>query len=208
MRSLLENYGYWALLIGTFLEGETIMVMAGYFAHQEYLNIYLVMVIGFIGTLCGDQLWYFIGRWYGPKLVQRFPSWKRPTERAFGLLNKYDKYFILSFRFFYGIRNVSPVVIGMARVPIWRYFYLNVIAAIVWAIALGLAGYGFGAVLRQYLRGFGRYELYIFIGLVAVALAIWLVHIGRRLRRARREAAEAAAAEAAARSAIKAEGQG
>jgi len=37
LQSFIENYGYAAILIGTFLEGETILVLAGLAAHQGYL---------------------------------------------------------------------------------------------------------------------------------------------------------------------------
>jgi membrane protein DedA with SNARE-associated domain len=185
LQELVSEYGYVALFVLTFFEGETIMLVSAYAAHQGYLDIRWVLLIGFLGTFCGDQLWFFVGRKWGPQIVQRFPSWKGPTEKAFALLNKYDAYFILSFRFFYGIRNVTPVVIGMARVPVWRYFFLNMTAAIIWALAFGLSGYGFGVVIREYFSGLKHLELYIFGGLILLGVVIWLIHTFRRLRRAR-----------------------
>jgi membrane protein DedA with SNARE-associated domain len=185
LQELVSEYGYVALFILTFFEGETIMLLSAYAAHQGYLDIRLVLLIGFLGTFAGDQLWFFVGRKWGPQIIQRFPSWKAPTEKAFVLLNKYDTYFILSFRFFYGIRNVTPVVIGMARVPIWRYFFLNMTAAIIWALAFGLSGYGFGVVIKEYFASLKSFELYIFGGLIALGGIIWLIHTFRRLRRAR-----------------------
>ncbi len=180
LQELLDTYGYLALFVGTFLEGETIMLLSGYAAHAGYLNIYWVTFIGFAGTFCGDQLWYFVGRKWGNRLIERFPSWKAPTERAYGLLKKYDVLFILSFRFFYGVRNVSPIVIGMSGLPRWRYFYLNMIAAAVWAVSFALIGYGFGTVVSEFFRNVEHDETYIFAALALVGFAVWLVHVHRR----------------------------
>jgi membrane protein DedA with SNARE-associated domain len=54
--SIIENYEYAAILIGTFLEGETILVLAGLAAHQGYLVLTWVILAAFLGSLGGDQL--------------------------------------------------------------------------------------------------------------------------------------------------------
>ena len=36
LEPLVSTYGYPALLVGTFLEGETILVIAGFLAHRGY----------------------------------------------------------------------------------------------------------------------------------------------------------------------------
>ena len=62
LTSLIEDYGYLALLIGTFLEGETILVLAGFAAQRGHLEIEWVIVVAFIGSFSGDQLFFYIGR--------------------------------------------------------------------------------------------------------------------------------------------------
>lgn len=59
MEQLLNDYGYLALFIGTFLEGETILVLAGIAAAHDFLDLKTVIIVAFIGSYCGDQLWYF-----------------------------------------------------------------------------------------------------------------------------------------------------
>ncbi len=59
---LIRNYGYWAVLVGTFLEGETILVLGGLSAHLGYLKLPWVIAAAFCGTLPGDQLYFFLGR--------------------------------------------------------------------------------------------------------------------------------------------------
>ena len=49
LQSLIENYGYLAILIGTFLEGETIVILAGFAAQLGYLELPWVIVTAIAG---------------------------------------------------------------------------------------------------------------------------------------------------------------
>jgi len=58
LESIVDTYGYVAVLLGTFLEGETILVLGGFAAHRGYLALPWVIVAAFFGSLCGDQLFF------------------------------------------------------------------------------------------------------------------------------------------------------
>jgi hypothetical protein len=79
LQSIIENYGYVALLVGTFLEGETILVLAGLAAHQGYLVLTWVILAAFLGSLCSDQLFLF-GRKHSQAVLSRCPAWKEKAE--------------------------------------------------------------------------------------------------------------------------------
>ena len=65
----------------------------------------LAALSGFAGTVCGDQTYYWIGRRWGRPLMHRFPRLEARCQPAFDFLRKYDNWFILGFRFVYGVRN-------------------------------------------------------------------------------------------------------
>jgi membrane protein DedA with SNARE-associated domain len=187
----IETYGYYALLIGTFFEGETIMVLSGFAAQRGLLDLYWVMAVGFCGTFAGDQLYYFIGRHWGTKLLARRPAWQAPADRAYRLLRRYEIPFILSFRFLYGIRSVSPFIIGMSGIPVRRFFLLNLVAAVVWSIAVAALGYFLGHAAELFLAEIKQYEMWLFGGLVALGVCVWIVHaLRRQLAAAARQRAE------------------
>src|SRR4030067_867088 len=141
LESLLQEYGYLALLLITFIEGETTVILAGVAAHLEYLDINWVIVAAIVGTLAGDQTWYYIGRRWGPKIIARRLSWQEGAAKVYKHLHRHQYWLILSFRFYYGLRNVTPFVIGSAQIPRLRFFVLNLIGAIVWAHTLAYRGY-------------------------------------------------------------------
>ena len=184
LTELIKNYGYLAILIGTFLEGETILILGGFAAHMGFLELPWVIASAIAGSFSGDQLYFYIGRHYGPKIIARRLSWQEGAAKVYKHLHRHKNLLILSFRFFYGFRNVTPFAVGAAHISRSRFFTLNLIGAIVWAISFAYAGYLFGEAFRLLLDDFKRYELYVLFALVFVGLMIWLMTLIRHRRRA------------------------
>jgi membrane protein DedA with SNARE-associated domain len=184
LTELIRNYGYLAILTGTFLEGETILILGGFAAHMGFLELPWVIVSAIAGSFSGDQLYFYIGRHYGPKIIAKRLSWQEGAEKVYKHLHRHKNLLILTFRFFYGFRNVTPFAVGAAHVSRSRFFTLNLIGAIVWAISFAYAGYLFGEAFRLLLDDFKRYELYVLFALVFVGLMIWLITLIRHRRRA------------------------
>ncbi|RMR14702.1 DedA protein, partial [Pseudomonas savastanoi pv. glycinea] len=112
LQNFLNEFGYFALFLGTFFEGETILVLAGFLAFRGYMDLNIVILVAFCGSYAGDQLWYFMGRKHGRKLLARKPRWQLMGDKALRLVRKHPDIWVLSFRFVYGLRTVMPVAIG------------------------------------------------------------------------------------------------
>jgi membrane protein DedA with SNARE-associated domain len=117
LQQFLQEFGYFALFLGTFFEGETILVLAGFLAFRGYMDLKLVMIVAFLGSYAGDQLWYFLGRKHGRKLLARKPRWQLMGDKALEHIRKHPDIWVLSFRFVYGLRTVMPVAIGLSGLP-------------------------------------------------------------------------------------------
>ena len=184
LTELIKNYGYLAILIGTFLEGETILILGGFAAHMGFLELPWVIASAIAGSFSGDQLYYYIGRHFGRKIIAKRLSWQVGAQKVYKHLHRHQNLLILSFRFFYGLRNVTPFAVGAAHISRVRFFSLNLIGAIVWAFAFAYAGYLFGEAFRLLLDDFKRYEMYVLLGLMLIGLMIWLITLSRHRRRA------------------------
>ncbi len=181
--SIIDTYGYVAILIGTFLEGETILVLGGFAANGGYLHLPWVILVAFIGSLCGDQLFFFLGRWHSEAVLRKWPSWKVRVDKAQSLVDRFRTPLILLFRFLYGLRTVTPFVIGMGPVPTAQFVLLNAVGAIVWAIAVGTGGYLFGSALEALIGNIKHYEIQILGAVAIIGLLIWTIHFYLRRRR-------------------------
>jgi len=184
LETLLHDYGYPILVLGTFLEGETVMILGGIAAHLGYLSLDWVIGCGFLGTLLGDQLYFYLGRRHGPGLLAWRPSWQTPLQRVHRIMEAYPELLILGFRFLYGIRTVTPFAIGMSQVSYLRFTLLNLIGAALWAVATGLAGYYFGRGVEVVLGEIKHFELALFAIVGVCGVLIWVLIIFRRRRKA------------------------
>lgn len=188
LAELLDRYGYVAVVLGTFLEGETILVMAGFAAHQGYLHLPGVMLAAFAGSLAGDQLAFFAGRLYGKRILARFPRLQGGVQRTSGLLERRGTLLLLGFRFVYGIRNLMPFTAGLSHISIARFAVLNVLGALLWSVVIGAAGYTFGGGFQLVLERAKHFEEGALILMLALGGLAAAVHLLRRLRQRARAA--------------------
>ena len=173
---LLSEYGYWAVLVGSLLEGETLLVLAGFAAHQGYLSLPMTLAIAFVGGTLGDQLFFWIGRRWGQPLLKRFPRSAPRVQRIHELLDRHHAPIIVGIRFMYGLRILGPIVIGTCKVSGWRFAMFNVIGAAIWAPLIGGLGYLFGSALQWLLDDLKEFELAALGLVVLVALLTAGVH--------------------------------
>lgn len=180
VKHLLLGYGPLVILVWTFFEGETVLLVAGFLAHQGYISLEWSILAPFVGSMSGDQLYFWIGRRFGEQILDWRPAWRVRIERSLRLLVKYQNLFILSFRFVYVVRTVASFSIGLAGVSFRRFTILNAIAAAIWALSFGLGGYWFGSTLETIAGGVQEIET---IAGVAAALALGGYLLWRRMRR-------------------------
>jgi membrane protein DedA with SNARE-associated domain len=185
LQELIETYGYLAVLVVTFIEGETIVILAGVAAHLGYLELPWVAAAAVAGSFTGDQFWYYIGRHWGPKIIAKRLSWQEGAQKVYKHLHKHQYWLILTFRFYYGLRNVTPFVVGSAHIPRLRFFTLNLIGAIVWAIVFSTAGFLFGQTFTLLIDDYHKYALYVLGGLVLLGVGIWLTTLIIHRRKAK-----------------------
>lgn len=184
LESLIHDYGYLAIIVLTFFEGETIVILAGVAAHLGLLELQWVIVSALAGSFSGDQLFYYVGRHWGPKIIAKRLSWQVGAERVYKHLRRHQDFLILTFRFYYGLRNVTPFAVGSAQVPRLRFFTLNLIGAIVWANVFAFSGYLLGETFKLFVDDYHRYALYLLGALVVIGLSIWLATLIRNRKRA------------------------
>ncbi len=172
LSSLIAEYGYWAVFIGCFLEGETVLLLAGFAAHRGLLQIEQVAIVAFAASTLGDQSFYWVGRRYGNTLFTRYPRLGDQVPRVQRLLDRYHAGLILSIRFLYGLRVAGPIVMGALHVPALRFAWLNALGAAIWAILIAGLGYQFGKSLELFFK-----DLHLIEELVlAVILLLGLAH--------------------------------
>lgn len=172
---LIQTYGYLALAVDSFLEGQAILIAAGFAAHRGYLDIFAVTGIAAVCGFLGDQFYFWLGRRHGAAVLQRWPSVMRQADRVNHLLERYHASVIISVRFAYGLRIAGPILIGMSPISGVRFALLNGLGAMLWAMLIAAVGWLFGQAAEALFDKVERIEGWLLLGLLATGGVIWLI---------------------------------
>ena len=173
---LLHQFGYLAVFIGTFLEGETILVMAGFFAERGYLRLFPVIVVAASGAYVGHVFWFWLGRTKGMKLLDRFPKMRKHFGKGIRIFERYGAPAIFITQWLYGLRVTCAVIIGISRISVIKFLIYEAITCVVWAIVIATLGYYFGRAVESVLGRAAHIEKWGLLILIVVGVAIWGYH--------------------------------
>jgi len=176
LKEYLELHGYWVLFVGTFLEGEAILLMAGFLAFQGYLDIGYVILVSWAGSFLGDQCYFYLGHFKGRLLLARFHSIAKKFREALRLIAKYGIFVAFISRYTYGFRIVLPVILGITNLAPRTFLWINLASALSWAVVFSLGGYLFGKSASLLLENVNHYEHYLILALLGFIALAWCLH--------------------------------
>ncbi len=184
-------YGYWAVFFGVMLEnagvpvpGETILLIAGYFASTGTFHLGLVMLIAATGAVIGDNIGFAIGHHYGRNVLLRVGRFFFLTPKRFAHMENYFERHgnktILVARFITGLRVFAALLAGASKMP-WRVFIVfNVAGAVLWSVVITTLGYLFGQSLPLLVKWVGRSGTILLISAIVIGIVVWRVRKHRK----------------------------
>jgi membrane protein DedA with SNARE-associated domain len=181
---LIQTYGYPVAFIGSMLEGETVLVLAGLAAHRGHLSLPTVWLLAAAGGAMGDAIYFALGRRYGERLISRFPWFAPAVERVHRLIDRGPVISVIAVRFLYGARMAGPIVIGTSAMSWPHFLFWNACGALMWSIVWLAIGYALGEAAQQLLGNLAHMEREFFLGVVVVAVVVVIV-VRVRARRSR-----------------------
>ncbi|MES2903400.1 MAG: DedA family protein [Pseudomonadota bacterium] len=145
----IAQYGLLAIVVGAALEGETVAMIGGMSAHRGLFALPAVWAAVLAGTLIADQGLFYAGRLLKdrPRIAKICSSPRFASAQA--RFERYPQTYVMLFRFFYGLRTVSPVLIGTSGFSPMRFAILNLVAAIAWSLLFVGLGYAFGLGIER-----------------------------------------------------------
>src|SRR2546423_1153452 len=184
-------YGYWAVFFGVMLEnaglpvpGETILLVAGYFASTGVFRVPLVMLVAATGAVIGDNIGFAIGHHFGRGFLLKVGRFFFLTPKRFEHMENYFKSHgnktILVARFITGLRVFAALLAGASKMP-WRVFFVyNVAGAVLWSVVITTLGYLFGQSLPLLIKWVGRSGTIILIAVIVIGFIAWRVQKHRK----------------------------
>lgn len=181
---VVNKYGYLSVFGFIFLEdfgvlvpGETVLITAAFFAGLGHLNIVLVFIIGFLGSVMGDNLSFAIGEYGGHPLAERFGKYifLTPQRIAKGeaFYNRNGGKVVAAARFINGLRQINGFAAGLSEMKWLRFIAFNSLGAAVWVGLWATVGYIGGSHIATFLR----YELYLTVATLVFIAGFVLVKV-------------------------------
>ncbi len=152
-------------IVGIFVPGSVIIVLAGFLAAQGKGDPLSLMAVSALGAALGDFLSYLLGARFGEVLFQTsiLKRRRQVLERARGFFLGHGGKAVFFGRFIGFLRPFMPMIAGSARMSPALFAGYTLISAILWGIAYPGLGYFFGASWQQVQIWTGRLSLLILI---------------------------------------------
>jgi membrane protein DedA with SNARE-associated domain len=185
----------WLLMLieSTFLPmpSEVVIPFAAYKAAQGDLNIFLVILFGTIGALCGSLVNYYLSYFLGRPIVYAFADSKigkmlflskEKVIHAEEYFRRNGKSSTFIGRLVPGVRHLISIPAGLAKMNIRDFVLYTVVGAGIWNIILAVIGF-YVYELREKIF---PYLGHILIGL-GVIFVIYLILKARKSKKIRNE---------------------
>jgi membrane-associated protein len=174
------------LLIGFFLPGDSLLLVAGLFAARGHLDIVLLIVLLSVAAIVGDSVGYWFGKKTGARLFARPDSRWFKREHLLKTQAFYEQHggkTIVLARYIPFLRTFAPIVAGVAGMEYRRFVAYNIIGGIGWVGSMTLVGYWLGSQFTP--QQLDRYLHLIIGGIIFLSILPPILHAVRERRRRR-----------------------
>lgn len=160
------DMGYWGIFLLMFLEStffpfpsEIIMIPAGYLAFKGEMNVYIVVLIGILGSVAGALFNYYLAVHFGRAFILKYGKYffikEETLDKLEAFFTKHGELSTFNGRLIPGIRQLISLPAGLARMNIAKFSFYSGLGAGIWVIVLVALGYLLGSkeeLISEYLQ--------------------------------------------------------
>lgn len=173
MIETLLKYGYLVLFLYSLGGGMVAILAAGVLSSQNKFDLHLCVILAFIANTLGSTLLFIIGKYYKKDLMPRLKKHRRKLALAIIKTKQYGVILLISQKFIYGLKTFIPIAAGMAKYNFTKFFIINTLASLLWAVILGYSAYAFGFVIEALFNKLSAYPYIAPVFLLCLVALIW-----------------------------------
>lgn len=173
----IRTYGYLGVVAWTAIGGEEGVLVSAFLAAAGYFSLPGVILASALGGSLGDQIYFYLARQHGERILNRSERIRRVFPRAQKLLERYGAAVVLASRFMAGLRIAISTVCGLFKMSPIKYSVLNLVSALLWSSFYGLLAYHLGPALRSRMPSVRSPQFWaavLAIGGAVLLLRLWL----------------------------------
>ncbi len=171
-QQFVEQYGYWAVFLWTFIEGESVFIAAAALSAAGLLVPWKVILVAATGAFAGHLAFFALGRWKGMDVILAVPFLRRHYPKANLILDRYAHWSIFIFQYLYGTRIVAAILFGCSSIGFGRFVALQVVNCLSWSLIVYSVGHALGLAGMAILHRFGVAGLILTLVLVGL-VGLW-----------------------------------
>ncbi len=187
---IVDKMGYLGIVAAMFLESsffpfpsELVLPPAGYLASQGKMNLWVVILLGTLGSILGAIFNYWISLALGRPLILRLGRYFGLTEKAYiraeAFFRRHGEISTFVGRLIPGLRQYISLPAGLARMSISRFVLFTGIGAGIWASVLSIVGYLIGNNQTLVAKSLHHVTIYTGIGTSALVI-VYIIWYKRR----------------------------
>jgi membrane protein DedA with SNARE-associated domain len=179
----MTQYGLWAVFFGCMVEGETVAITGGIFAHRHLLVLWQVVVMAGLGAYISDMSYFLAGRKFQDTARLRAILARPSFARAIRAVDRNTVQFAAAFRFIPGMRIVGPLALAQSKISTRRFAVVAALSAMVWSILFTVMGHAVGALIAALFGRLHRGEVLLIVPGVVLLLVLGFVMLRAHRRR-------------------------
>ena len=176
---ILQAHGYWVLLLATILEGPISTAAGAFAASLDILNIYLVILISFLGDLIGDSIYFFIGRYSRKPIIERYGGRVGITPaRLVSIEGQLKKHFFKTLVLLKLTPLLAPpglMLVGASKVSYKKFILSSLIIIIPTSLIFAALGFYIGAASFQFIKYYKLAREILFVIVIIVIVIAYLL---------------------------------
>jgi len=142
---LLPKYGYLAVLLAAFWEGEVVLITAGALCGSGYLDWRWTILAAAIGGSAGDQIYFYAAHERAARIIKKSKRLSKWYPKISKFVLRHSAIAVLLSRFATGLRITIPLVCATAGMPARKYSTLSLVSGFAWASFWVAVSYHVGA---------------------------------------------------------------
>ena len=180
----IQNFGYALLFLYSMGGGYLGIITAGVFSSLGKLHLGLSMLLAMCGNVIGSSLFCLLARSQKKEVAKLVRKQRRKFAYVQLLIKKYDWPLFFISKFLHGFRTFVPLAVGLGGYSIVKFMIINLLAVVVWGIALGLLGFYATGALLPVVRFLLEYPYAVALGFLGILVIVGgVAYVRKRIGR-------------------------